>query len=191
MPELTTAGPTTEAPTTGAPTALPTARPSTGKPTARPTTFKPTARPTTLKPTARPTTLKPTREPTTRAPTKAPTTKAFAYCQAKARATSAKACADKSGLQLCRFNYEYLPGVAVDPTLPANTCWPSAVFHPAAAINAASYRQCVAPTVIQTQNKCIQTRGCFWNSATASGPLLPAFAVQCLPNFVKNAVEYI
>jgi hypothetical protein len=76
----------------------------------------------------------------------------------------------------------------VDPMLPANTFWPSAVFHPAAAINAASHRQCVALTVIQTRTNCVQTRGCFWNSATASGPLLPAFPVQCLPNFIKDAV---
>ena len=157
-------------------------------PTARPTTGKPTTRPTTLKPTARPTTGWPTREPTTRAPTNPPTTAAFAYCQAKARATSAKACADKNGLRLCRFNYELLPGVLVDPNLPPNTCRPVVEFHPAAAINAASYKNCVASTVIRTQKNCIKTRGCFWNAATPTGGgLLPDYPVQCLPNFIKNA----
>ena len=88
---------------------------------------------------------------------------------------------------MCSFNYEVLPGVAVDPALPANTCMPSTEFNDAAIINAAAYRRCVDPAVVGSKSGCAKVRGCYWNeSSESAAPLIKGFAVQCLPIWTQD-----
>jgi hypothetical protein len=197
-----------KAPTTPAPTQLPTTRyptafPTTKAPSTRPTkqpssapTVKSSKAPTTPAPTQLPTTRYPTAFPTTKASAPLPTTsspsttgrpttvadaKAIAVCQTAKRVGSAAACADKSGAKLCAFNYEVLPGLLVDPGLPANTCVPKTFMHDAAVINADAYRRCVVRAVVASAAACKRTRGCFWNILAPNKPILAGLPVQCLP----------
>lgn len=185
------------------PTAKPSAAPST-RPTKKPSrapTLKPSKAPTTPAPTQFPTTRSPTAFPTTKAPTPLPTTaspattggptsaadaKAIALCRTAKRVGSAAACADKSGAKLCAFNYEVLPGLLVDPGLPANTCVPKTFMQDAAVINADAYRRCVVPAVVASAAACKRTRGCFWNVLAPNTPILAGLPVQCLPIWMTS-----
>jgi M6 family metalloprotease-like protein len=183
-----TEAPTTEAPTTKAPT---TKAPTTEAPTTKaPTTKAPTTKAPTRAPTTQaPTTLAPTHPPgATPRPTTKKQKKAAAYCMASQRSNSASACADKLGSKICSFNYEVAPGRLVDKALPANECAPSSFFQAYAVINAAAYRRCVAPSIVNSKVACLGTRGCYWNEGEEpSSPLVSGFPVQCLPYWTTHS----